>query len=241
MAQDLEQMVLSISADTRQIQRALKKLETNSRASTKKIEQQFDGLGKKVSESFAGFGKNMVATLAAAFSLREAQKFIDTATRIDNALKVAGLSGDQLIKVYDGLFASAQKNAAPLEALVQLYGRVSLVQKELGVSSGQLLKFTDNVAVALRVSGKWQRNRPARCCNCRKLSAAAWSGPRNSTRCWKARCQSCRPLRMALPRRAARLQSFGSSWSTARYRRRRSSRAFRPALRCFKTRSRVRR
>ncbi|GEC15152.1 tape measure protein [Nitrobacter winogradskyi] len=154
MAQDLEQMVLSISADTRQIQRALKKLEADSRASTKNIEKQFDGLGKKVSGSFAGLGKGMVGALAAAFSLREAQKFIDTATRIDNALKVAGLSGEQLTKVYDALFVSAQKNAAPLEALVQLYGRASLVQKELGVSTEQLLKFTDNVAVALRVSGK---------------------------------------------------------------------------------------
>mgnify|MGYP001143553318 CR=1 FL=1 len=154
MAKDLEQMVLSISADTRQIQRALKKLETDSRASTRNIEKQFDGLGKKVSGSFAGLGKGMVGALAAAFSVREAQKFIDTATRIDNALKVAGLSGEQLTKVYDALFVSAQKNAAPLEALVQLYGRASLVQKELGISTEQLLKFTDNVAVALRVSGK---------------------------------------------------------------------------------------
>src|SRR5690606_17610893 len=111
-------------------------------------------LGKKVNGTFAGLGRGMLGTLAAAFSLREAQKFIDTATRIDNALKVAGLSGEQLTKVYDALFVSAQKNAAPLEALVQLYGRASLVQKELGVSTEQLLKFTDNVAVALRVSGK---------------------------------------------------------------------------------------
>lgn len=153
MAQDLEQMVLSISADTRQIQRALKKLETDSRASTKNIEKQFDGLGKKVGDTFAGFGKRLLAATAAAFSIREAQSLIDTATRIDNALKVAGLSGDRLTKVYDALFVSAQKNAAPLEALVQLYGRASLVQKELGVSTEQLLKFTDNVAVALRVAG----------------------------------------------------------------------------------------
>lgn len=86
MAKDLDQMVLSISADTRQIQRALKKLETDSNASTKKIEKQFDGLGKKINGTFADLGRGMLGALAAAFSLREAQKFIDTATRIDNAL-----------------------------------------------------------------------------------------------------------------------------------------------------------
>ncbi len=154
MAQDLEQMVLTISADTRQIMRAMKKLEGDTKASTKAIEKQFDGLGKKVNGTFAGVGKGLFGGLAAAFTIREAQKLIDTATRIDNALKVAGLSGEQLTKVYDALFVSAQKNAAPLESLVQLYGRASLVQKELGVSTEQLLKFTDNVAVALRVSGK---------------------------------------------------------------------------------------
>lgn len=154
MAQDLEQMVLTISADTRQIMRAMKKLEGDTKASTKAIEKQFDGLGKKVNGTFAGVGKGLLGGLAAAFTVREAQKLIDTATRIDNALKVAGLSGEQLTKVYDELFVSAQKNAAPLESLVQLYGRASLVQKELGVSTEQLLKFTDNVAVALRVSGK---------------------------------------------------------------------------------------
>lgn len=154
MAQDLEQMVLTISADTRQIMRAMKKLEGDTKASTKAIEKQFDGLGKKVNGTFAGIGKGLFGGIAAAFTVREAQKLIDTATRIDNALKVAGLSGEQLTKVYDALFVSAQKNAAPLESLVQLYGRASLVQKELGVSTEQLLKFTDNVAVALRVSGK---------------------------------------------------------------------------------------
>ncbi len=154
MAQDLDQMVLSISADTRQIKRALDRMDRDTKDATKKIEKQFDGLGKKINGTFAGLGRGILGALAAAFSLREAQKFIDTATRIDNALKVAGLSGEQLTKVYDALFVSAQKNAAPLEALVQLYGRASLVQKELGISTEQLLKFTDNVAVALRVSGK---------------------------------------------------------------------------------------
>jgi len=157
MAQDLEQMVLSISADTRQIQRALRKLESDSGASTKKIERQFDDLGKKVNGSFAGIGASvgrMLKGLAAVFTIREATRLIDSSTRIDNALKVAGLSGAELTKVYDALFVSAQKNAAPLEALVTLYGRASLVQKELGVSTQDLLKFTDNVSTALRVSGK---------------------------------------------------------------------------------------
>jgi len=63
------------------------------------------------------------------------------------------LAGQQLDDVYDRLFQSATKNAAPLETLVELYGRVSLVQKNLGASTEDLLKFTDSIAMALRVAG----------------------------------------------------------------------------------------
>ncbi|WAX93199.1 tape measure protein [Aminobacter sp. NyZ550] len=155
-AEDLEQLVLSISADTRQIQRALKRLEGDTGASTKKIERQFDGLGKRLNGAFAGIGraaKGLLAGVAAAFTLREAQGLIDASTRIQNALKVAGLEGAELTRVYDRLFDSAQRNAAPLESLVTLYGRAAIVQKELGVSTEELLGFTDNVALALRVAG----------------------------------------------------------------------------------------
>jgi tape measure domain-containing protein len=156
MASDLEQLVLSISADTRQIQRAIKKLEGDTGASTKRIERQFDSLGRKVGRSFDGIvraARGALAGLAAAFTLREAQRLIDASTRIENSLKVAGLAGAELTRVYDRLFESAQKNAAPVESLVTLYGRAAIVQKELGVSTEELLRFTDNVALALRVAG----------------------------------------------------------------------------------------
>src|SRR5690606_33276322 len=81
------------------------------------------------------------------------QQLIDAATRIDNALKVAGLSGQELERVYSRLFESAQSNAAPIESLVTLYGRLAIVQNELGVSSNEMLNFTNSVAMALRVAG----------------------------------------------------------------------------------------
>ncbi len=101
----------------------------------------------------AGFGKSMASAFIAGVSVQAARQLIDSATKIQNALKVAGLEGENLKKVYDRLFASAQKNGAPLETLAVLYGRAAQQQKELGVTSEDLLKFTDNVAIALRVAG----------------------------------------------------------------------------------------
>lgn len=100
-----------------------------------------------------GYLRSTFAVFAGGVTLAGAQQLVDASTRITNALKVAGLSGIQLSGVYDRLFDSAQRNAAPLESLVTLYGRASIVQKELGVSTEELLGFTDNVALALRVAG----------------------------------------------------------------------------------------
>lgn len=154
MARDTEQLVLSISADTAQIRRALKRLEGETRTSTRQIENNFNRMGDRVGRIATGISRSFVAAFAGLASARGLQQLSDAAIRIDNALKVAGLSGEGLEAVYDRLRESAVKNAAPLEALVELYSRVALVQNELGISSERLTQFTDTVAVALRVSGK---------------------------------------------------------------------------------------
>ena len=115
--------------------------------------------------------------------LRGIQNFSDAATRIDNALKVAGLSGEELEKVYGRLRDSAIKNAAPVESLVELFGRATLVQKELGVSTEDLLQFTDKVSVALRVQGKSAAETQA---PAQRSALSPASEQRNTTRCRKA-------------------------------------------------------
>ncbi|HWM81640.1 MAG TPA: tape measure protein [Pseudolabrys sp.] len=150
MATDLEKLVVQLSADIKGYENALNKAKAATNRQMRSIEKRHRQSVDVVAASMGKIG----AALGGAAALKSAQQLIDTSTRIDNALKVAGVSGQQLTAVYDALYASAQRNAAPLESLVQLYGRASLVQKELGVSTQDLLKFTDNVAIALRVSGK---------------------------------------------------------------------------------------
>lgn len=161
-------LILSISADVRQVQRALQKMEQDTGRSTKNVERQFERMGRevdrtvkgsfaRVNQTIAGFGAGFArgagGALLAGFSIQGAQRYIDAATRIQNALKVAGVEGDNLTKVYDRLFVSAQKNAAPLETMVTLYSRVAQAQDSLGVSQEQILNFTDKIGVALRVAG----------------------------------------------------------------------------------------
>ncbi len=99
--------------------------------------------------AYAGLAGLITGTVITTFV-----KLADANTRVENSLKVAGLAGAELERVYDRLFESAQRNAAPIEALTELYGRASQVQKELNITTEELLGFTDKIAVALRVSGK---------------------------------------------------------------------------------------
>lgn len=154
MATDVEKLLVQLSADIKGYENAMKRAVGVSNRQARQIETRFAKMNKSLSagasEAAAGFMKAF-ALIGGAQGFRTLS---DSATRIDNALKVAGLSGQELDAVYQKLLVSAQKNAAPLETLVELYGRASLVQKELGVSSDELISFTDNIAVALRASGK---------------------------------------------------------------------------------------
>lgn len=153
MATDMQRLIVALEARTKAFETAMNKANGVAQKRARSIETAFSRANKGISTQLAGMARGFAGAFAAQATLQGAQRLIDTSTRIENSLKVAGLAGAELTRVYDALFASAQKNAAPLESLVTLYGRASIVQKELGVTTQELLGFTDNVALALRVAG----------------------------------------------------------------------------------------
>jgi tape measure domain-containing protein len=153
MATDVERLIVALEARTTAFERAMAKANGTANRQARSIERRFQQMNRNLSAGFAGLGSSLTKAFAVAGGLRGMQSLLDSATRIDNALKVAGLSGAELEKVYNRLRDSALRNAAPLETLVTLYGRAALVQKELGVSQEEMLNFTDKIALALRVAG----------------------------------------------------------------------------------------
>lgn len=156
-ATDLEKLVVSLSADFRAFERGLSRAQGVSNrqfgaieARARKLNRNLDVIGKQAGGSFIrGFG----GAVAAGFSAQGVQRLLDSGTKIQNALKVTGLTGEDLTKTYSALYEAAQRNAAPFEGLATLYSRVALSQKELGVSSEQIVGLVDNVGKALKLSG----------------------------------------------------------------------------------------
>lgn len=153
---DMEKLVVQLSADIKKYENALNRAMGVTNRQAKAIESRFVRMNKSVasSMSFSGsFGRGLLGGLAAGFSAQGVQHLLDSATKIQNALKSTGISGEELARVYGQLFDAAQRNQAPLEGLVTLYSRVSLAQKELGVSSEQIVSLVDTVGKAIKLSG----------------------------------------------------------------------------------------
>ncbi|RRD24706.1 hypothetical protein ECB98_13355 [Brucellaceae bacterium VT-16-1752] len=144
-------MEMRVKDAEKQLAKFSQRLDQSAGSMERRWSRASKNMQTSMSKAFGGSG--LAKGIFAGVSAAGAKELIDSAIRIENALKVAGLAGQQLDDVYDRLFQSATKNAAPLETLVELYGRVSLVQNNLGASTEDLLRFTDSIAMALRVAG----------------------------------------------------------------------------------------
>ncbi|MEF2550004.1 tape measure protein [Aurantimonas sp. A2-1-M11] len=153
MATDIEQLVVRIDANINGMRKQMGKAEQVTNRSFGRIESRAKRMSASLNSTFAGMGTRLIGAFAGVAAVRSASELVDASIRIQNALKVTGLAGEELTKVYDSLFASAQRNYAPLETLTTLYSRLGLAQSELGVTTGEILNFTDKIGLALRVQG----------------------------------------------------------------------------------------
>lgn len=146
-------MELRLKDFERQLQRAEQRGEQGAARIGKSADKAARQLESRLSSMSGRLSTALVSAFAGVITVQAGRELIDTSTRITNSLKVAGLQGERLEAVYHQLFSAAQENAAPIESMVELYSRLSLTQKELGATSEDLISFTGNIALALRVAG----------------------------------------------------------------------------------------
>ncbi len=161
MADEGQQLVLTFQAQFERYLRNFEKAQQQTDRRFRAMEDRAKQASDKMSRNFANAGagianvaKGISAAFAGIVSIKATQDLLDSSVKIQNQLKITGLAGKDLTKVYDALFDSAQRNATPLEALVTLYSRTSGAAKDLGATQKDLLKFTDGISLAMRVSGQ---------------------------------------------------------------------------------------
>lgn len=162
---ELEARVSKAEADIRRYksttESSLKAVEQASARAAKKQEAEFKRAARAIKAEQSQIGASMKAlgaSIGAYFGASEIIKLADGFTRVQNALKVAGLEGAALKGVQDQLLGQSQKYGVGLESLANLYGKASQSAKELGASSQDLINLTEYTSQALKISGTRAEN-----------------------------------------------------------------------------------
>lgn len=97
--------------------------------------------------------KVALAGLGVGLSLNAFVQAADTYRQMSNTLKVLGNDTQQAADKISDLAAMAARTRTPLGATVDLFQRTSIAARELGASQEQVMRFTENVGLALAQQG----------------------------------------------------------------------------------------
>ena len=91
-------------------------------------------------------------TLGAAFGLRQLQQTVDTYTNIQNRLKLVTNNAEELTGVTKELFRISNDTRVAFEGTAEVYARVALAAKDLGLSQRDTLQFAESLNQAVVLS-----------------------------------------------------------------------------------------
>lgn len=111
------------------------------------------GGSARTSASGVDFLKRTLAGLGIAFGVREIIQGIDAYNNLQNRLRSTGLEGKNLTGVYQALLKASNDTRSSVEGSVELYSRLAISSKELGVSQQGLIGFTKSLNQAILLSG----------------------------------------------------------------------------------------
>jgi tape measure domain-containing protein len=80
-------------------------------------------------------------------------ELVNTFGNLQNRLRSTGLEGSNLVAVYDALLKVSNDTRGSVEGSIELYSRLAISAKELGVSQQQLIDFTKSLNQAISLSG----------------------------------------------------------------------------------------
>jgi tape measure domain-containing protein len=95
-----------------------------------------------------------LALFGGAFAaVRAVSQASQTFASLANGMRVLGFEAEAVAAQINKIGEIAQRTRSPLEATAQLFQRVSIAAKDLGASQKEVLRFTENVGLALAQQG----------------------------------------------------------------------------------------
>ena len=97
--------------------------------------------------------RNVFAFVGVGIGINEIVQLTDAYTNLQNRLRTVTDGQEELTQVTGSLFDIAQRTRGSFEATAELYARVGLATRDLGVSQQQTLNFTESLNQAIVLSG----------------------------------------------------------------------------------------
>ena len=156
MAAEVDPVILELRAELGRYKAELRRTTTSVEQLLGRQEKSVKRLESEMKRSSGAIGstlKTLAGSFAAAFGAREIVGLVDKFTRLQNALKVAGLEGENLAQVQERLYALGAQYGVSVNALADLYGKAEQAGRELGASQSELLGLTKAVSQSILITG----------------------------------------------------------------------------------------
>jgi tape measure domain-containing protein len=152
MARDTEQLILQLSADMRQFEKAMVKASGEADRAAQRVERRFQQMNQRVARDFSSFQAQVatiIATIGVGAIARDVIELGDAWTRVGNQLAVAGLEADALAGSQQTVADIALETRSNLEATAKLFARLYRSSEDLGASLSDVVLASTLVNKAL--------------------------------------------------------------------------------------------
>lgn len=124
----------------------------NTKAAFNEVNAQLEGMDKRISSAAFAI-KGLLGVSALKGAAIQYANLADQSKQIDARLQQATKSQEEFNKASSEVRRIADENGASLGAVAQLYSRLSPALREAGRSQGDVVKVTEAVTKALKISG----------------------------------------------------------------------------------------
>lgn len=153
---EIDPVVLELRAELGKYRADLKSTTSMVQASLGQQERSVQRLERQMQRSSGAIGatlRGLAGTLGTYFTGRELTGLIDSFTRLQNSLRVAGLEGAKLESVQASLLDLSTKYGVGIEGLANLYGKATDAGRSFGASEAEILQLTEATSQALLITG----------------------------------------------------------------------------------------
>ena len=149
---ELERLMIRIEADTALLRRELAAADRQIGNFASSVDNRFRQVESRFASVGAMFGR-VFGAYAIYQTIKTTVDLADTYTLMTNRLNTVTKSAEELAYVQERLQRTAAEARIPLREVNELYARMAFSLKNAGVSTNEVLEFTDNLSKSVVISG----------------------------------------------------------------------------------------